>query len=119
MSLAIFSRSEAMGAGESPGPIDPLLMQRAVSDVGLEPGPTGPEALSVVSEHLDGSNHGVQMAVRGYAEGRHETISSLGWRRYLASMPLFTEFACHEMVGRLLDAERLRLSRQALAEARD
>jgi hypothetical protein len=34
-------------------------------------------------------------------------------------MPLFTEFACHEMVGRLLDAERLRLSRQALAEARD
>jgi len=120
LSLALFSRSEAMGAAEQAGSIDPLLMQRAVSDVGLEPGPAGPEPLSVASEHLDAANHGVQMAIRTYAEGRHETISSLGWRRYMASMPLFTEYACHEMVGRLLDAERLRLLRQPrIAEARD
>ncbi len=65
---------------------------------------------SAVSEHMDGKNHAIQMAVRGYAEGRAEPGTALGWRRYLASMGLFTEFAAWHAVGRLLDHEWIRLA---------
>lgn len=65
---------------------------------------------SAVSEHLDGKSHAVQLAVRDFAEGRSDPVSSLGWRRYLASMGLFTEFAAWHTVGRLLDHEWIRLA---------
>jgi hypothetical protein len=34
------------------------------------------------------------------------------WRIYLASMDLYTQFAAHHTVGRLIDEEWLRLARQ-------
>lgn len=61
---------------------------------------------------FDGRNHATQMEVRRYATGRHDAGTARGWRTYLSSMPLFTEFAAHAAVGRLLDEERLRLARQ-------
>jgi hypothetical protein len=64
---------------------------------------------TVVSEQLDGANHATQMAVKDFAEGRSPTVSALQWRRYLASMPLFAEFACFRMTERILDAERQRI----------
>ncbi len=67
------------------------------------------EPIATASEHLDGANHGVQMLVKNYASGRHETVSALGWRRYLASMPLYTDFASYRLVGRLLEAEQRRV----------
>ncbi|MEO1584443.1 MAG: hypothetical protein AAFR96_07720 [Planctomycetota bacterium] len=60
---------------------------------------------------FDGRNHGTQMELRRYARGRHEPGSAGGWRTYLKSMPLFTEFAAHAAVSRLVDEERLRLAR--------
>lgn len=56
-----------------------------------------------------GRNHALQKELRRFAEGRDDGSSALGWRRYLASMELFTEFAAHAAVSRLLDEERLRL----------
>lgn len=66
---------------------------------------------SVVSEYLDGQNHQTLLDVRRYAAGRHDPHTALGWRRYVASMPLFTEFAAWQAVGRLIDHEWIRLAR--------
>jgi hypothetical protein len=66
---------------------------------------------SVVAAHLDAKNHQVLMDLKRYAEGRHNPQTALGWRRYVVSMDLFSEFAAWHAVGRLLDQEWLRLSR--------
>ena len=68
---------------------------------------------SAVSEHLDASNHQVLMDVRGYAEGRHDSGTALGWKRYTASMDLYTKFAASHAVARLMDAEWMRMTRLA------
>jgi hypothetical protein len=73
--------------------------------------------VSVISATLDARNHGVQMRVEEYATGRSDPVSALGWRTYLMSMDLYTEFAAWHAVGRLLDHEWLRLSRQPVRSA--
>ncbi len=60
---------------------------------------------------LDGRDHDVKMRVRRYAEGRQETVSSLGWERYLRSMPSYERFVTYESVGLLLRREWVRLAR--------
>lgn len=67
---------------------------------------------SVVSEHLDANNHQVLMDVKAYARGRHDSVSALGWRRYTASMDLYTRFAAHHTVSRLIQHEWIRLARE-------
>ncbi len=69
-----------------------------------------------VAAVFSGRNHATQMELRRYALGRHDAGSALGWRTYLSSMPLFTEFAAHAAVSRLLDEERLRLARQRVPQ---
>jgi hypothetical protein len=64
-----------------------------------------------ISVTLDGRNHATLMELRSYAQGRHDPAHANGWEHYLASMPLYTEFAAHAAVARLLDQERLRLAR--------
>jgi len=113
MSLAIFRPSD----GPPRGRIDPRALQAAASDYGLfmsADGSAGPS--SFVAEHLHGANHEIQIAARAYADGRHDPSSAMGWRRYLKSMTLFTEFACYHLTERLLDAERIRQARTVAAE---
>ena len=88
-----------------------------------------PLPLSRVSAVLDASDGRVRAAVKRYASTRGpddpETrrggpFSSLpgyaggeddaSWRRYRLSMDLYSEFAAHEMVRRLMRAETLRLA---------
>lgn len=71
---------------------------------------------SVVSVHLDGKSHQVLMDAQTYAEGRHDASGALGWKRYLASMDLYTEFAAWHAVRRLLDQEWMRLARAQATE---
>lgn len=86
---------------------------------GLRGSPTGSDSRtgsatapdSTIVFLAEGRDHDVQMELRSFATGRHEQDTALGWRRYLASMDLFTEFAAHAAVSRLLDRERLRLVR--------
>lgn len=110
LALALFAR-------DGPGPqdaLDPRTMQRAYSEGRPAPAGAGRVAdqpAAVVSEMLDGANHAVRMSLQRYADGRHERASALGWKRYLASMDLYTEFASFWTVKRLLDEERLRLAR--------
>jgi hypothetical protein len=110
--IALFAVSDALGALSPGAPVDPRALSAAGTDYRTRPGSDADplQPTSTAAAHLDGSNHEVQAAVRAYAEGRHDPSTALGWRRYLASMKLFTEFASYHLAQRLLDAERIRLS---------
>jgi hypothetical protein len=112
LSLALYSRPGSALLSHADATLDPRKLESAVTELSLPSRPFADAPLSVASEHLDGANHEVQLAVQAYAEGRHEPTSALGWKRYLASMSLFTKFASFRLTGRLLDQERLRLARE-------
>ncbi|MCC6660313.1 MAG: hypothetical protein IT437_05450 [Phycisphaerales bacterium] len=108
LSLALYMRPES---GRSAADLD----SRALTSSPTEPPRphsnfTGSPS-AVTSEHLDAKNHQVQMDIQRYATGRLDGNSALGWRRYVVSMDLFSEFAAWHAVGRLLDQEWVRLGR--------
>jgi hypothetical protein len=111
LSLALYARTPAMGAGGAPAAIDPRALAEAPTDTTpnaaqwLGEGPT-----AVISAHLDARDHGVLTALKAYAEGRHDPESALGWRRYTASMDLYTQFATQHLVAGLLQDEQTRLA---------
>ncbi len=111
LSLALYGREGAMHQAQQQ-----QLDARSLTSKASEPAPTGgsnfgQRPLSVVSEHLDGKNHQVLLDVQSYATGRSDPTSSLGWKRYVASMDLYTEFAAHHALGRLLREEWVRVGR--------
>jgi len=106
IALAVFARENRPSNG-----VDPMKLQMAYTD--RDPGVQTQfldRPIATMSEHFDGANHEVQMAIQRYSAGRHEPASALGWRGMLASMDLYVEFAAHEAVSRLLEQERLRLA---------
>lgn len=111
IALALYARPGAMER-RRPTSIDTRTLRYQPTDYQYFPRSSFDSTpASVISEYLDGKNHQVLMDVKSYAEGRHDPATALGWRRYLASMDLFTEFAAWHAVGRLLDHEWIRLSR--------
>ena len=113
LALALYARPGTM-ANASQTRLDPRALTMSFTDFGTFDGLSfAGKPVSVVSEHLDARDHGVLMAVKGYADGRSDRKSALAWRVYTASMELYTQFAAHHTVGRLIDEEWLRLSRQA------
>ena len=109
LALALYSRPGPMDRRGSEQ-IDPKRLEYQPTDYqyfarsSFDSAPT-----AVVSEYLDGKNHQVLMDVKSYAEGRHDPTGAMGYKRYLASMDLFTEFGAWYTVGQLLDHEWLRL----------
>lgn len=96
------------------------LREAASSGGPGSPKPGGPSgALSGVSLVLDASNTAIMAKVQTYGEARVETNDPMGWERYSKSMSLYTRFACHTAVERLLDAERSRLSQSTVTQAAD
>ena len=71
---------------------------------------TEPDAVGSV--HLDARNHDVLLRLHRYAEGRSDPRSALGPKVYTASSDLYMGFAAHTAVGKVLDAEWLRLARE-------
>ncbi len=113
LALALYARPGQMAQG-SQAALDTKALSMAYTDFGRFDGISfGGDPVTVVSEHLNARNHEVLMAVRGYALGRSDPNSALGWRSYTASMELYTQFAAHHSVGRLIDEEWLRLARQS------
>jgi len=112
LSLALYGRSgsDQLALNQHQG-LDPRMLESEVTNSRLPKGQNDSEPLSIVSKHFDGANDEVLFALRAYAQGRHDANSPLGWRSYLASMSLFTKFACFRLTGELLDRERLRLAR--------
>lgn len=105
MTLALFT-TDMSGVD----PVDPRALSSAYSD---QKGPmirTDDKPAAVVSDHLDAANHEVLAELKLFATGRHDQESSLQWRRYTASMELYTEFAAYHCVDRLLRSERARVT---------
>lgn len=112
LALALYARPGSM-AQASQAKLDSRALSMAFTDFGTYDGLTfAGEPVTVVSEHLDARNHDVQMALREYAIGRSDHNSALQWRIYMASMDLYTQFAAHHSIGRLIDEEWLRLAQQ-------
>lgn len=109
ISLALYGRAGSMQTPEGESLDARALASRPNEPTRSGPGNFGIRPLSVISEHLDGKNHQVLLDVQGYATGRSDPTSSLGWRRYVASMDLYMEFAAHHAVGRLLQMEGTRV----------
>jgi len=93
----------------APQPFDPVTLSTAPNDRQSVP-ITSTEPESIISDYLDAANHGVQIDLQSYAQGRYERTNPLGWRKYLVSMDLYTEFAAFQAVRHLLEAERARLA---------
>lgn len=111
LTLGLYAaRPGSLTPGPDRGGVDVARLERSASD--QTPAAAAPDRpLSVISELLDAHSHEVQMNVRRYAEGRTPGFSALGWKRYLASAPLYTDFAAWWALSRLMQEERLRLAR--------
>ena len=91
---------------------DTRLFQLQATEDAIRPGARDAGAAhSSTAQHISGRDHETLMAVRRYAEGRLDPDDPLGWQAYLKSMPLYTTFSAHRVVGSLLDQEWLRLAR--------
>lgn len=110
LALALFGADNKL-QGIAVGQSDPLNMQMMATEVTAGRGLFRDQPLSVMSETLDGRDQGVQMNVRRFAEGRTEQGTALGWRAYLSNMDLYTQFATWWSVHRLIQEERMRISR--------
>lgn len=110
MSLALYSRTPAAGDGSDDSSIDPRALSASPTETRTPRQPLGDRPTAVVSANLNASDHGVLMALREYAEGRHDPVSALGWRRYTASMDLYTQFAAQHLVAALVAQEHQRLA---------
>lgn len=111
LTLALYGRTAGAAVD-----LDPVALSGSTSEATIARAQRSPDApLSVTSLYLDAANHGVMMDIKRYAEGRSERDSALGWRVYLVSMDHFTAFAAYQGVGKLLNKERLRLARSAVA----
>ena len=107
LKLALFARNPGVESAS----LDPLRLQISYTESDRRIATqylTKPVA--TVSEHLDAANHEVQLEIRRYATGRHETESALGWKAIMASMDLYAQFASFVAVSRLIDQERIRLA---------
>lgn len=94
---------------------DPKSIQTSPRELGAVAVAEATRPLIVVNDHLDAANHAVLMNVKRYAEGRHDAETSLGWRRYTASMELYQDFSAYWAAYRLLQEERLRQVRAGVA----
>lgn len=112
--LAMFARTVGVDAPA----LDPMRLQMAYTDYDKKAATAQflSKPVASVSEHLDGANHQVQMLLRQYASGRHNPDAAMGWKRFLSSMDLYTQFAAQTVVGRLIEQERLRVLRPASTE---
>ncbi|MEQ8769950.1 MAG: hypothetical protein RIB60_05515 [Phycisphaerales bacterium] len=117
LSLALYARPGSLIA-QRRDVVDPYAMTRSYSDTQFQGSNFQGSPVTVASEILDARDHSVLMALRDYAEGRSDKDSALDWRVHVASMDLYTKFAAHQTVRRLLDEEWLRLAREVSQQRR-
>ena len=105
LALALYMKDAAAAT-----PVDPRSLTGAYTDQPARGGTTFQQrpAASVV-EHMDAANHEILIDLKDFARGRHDPKSALTWRRYTASMELYTQFAAYRTVRRLLEKETERL----------
>lgn len=108
LSIALYARPGSMTRA---GPdLDPHSLASRPTETGGPRATLRDAPVATASENLDAKNHQVQMDLKSYATGRHDLPSALGWKRYTASMDLYTQFAAYHVVDRLLQSEWVRLA---------
>jgi hypothetical protein len=108
LAVALYSRPGAMAQGQQHNLDTRTLTARPTdTDPSLWTRNEGP--IAVVSEQLDAKNNQVLLDLKAYAQGREKGPSALGWKRYAASMDLFSEFAAYHAVDGLVKQEWTRL----------
>lgn len=112
LTLGLYAREGSSITRRPSAATDPKSIQLQPDETRWTGGAFANQPLSVISEMLDAANHEVLMNVQRYAEGRHDSASALGWKRYVKSMDLYTDFAAYWSVYRLMNQERLRLARE-------
>ncbi len=114
LSVALYARPGA-ALGQQPvlGPRD--VSTRTTDGPGRGGIPDGPLALA--SEHMDAKNNAILLDVQAFGEGRQNGPSALGWRRYLESMDLYSEFAAYRIVDEIVRSEWIRVGASGAGEA--
>jgi hypothetical protein len=107
LAIALYARPGAMAQGQHP--LDPKTLASRPTDTAPAMWSRNEGPVAVVSEHLDAKNHQVLMDLKSFAQGRTKAPSALGWRRYTASMDLYSEFAVYHAVNSLIKQEWTRL----------
>jgi hypothetical protein len=114
VTLALYARPNTMGSPEST--IDVRSLQGATSAAQTESQAWIDRPLAIYAERLDAKNNAVLMDVRSYASGRTVEPSALGWRRYLQSIELYSQFVMHSAVDGILQQEWVRVSRAQMPD---
>jgi hypothetical protein len=111
LALAVFPRPGSNFA-ETKTSLSPRELQTMTVDPASKDGTVFSERpVAVISEHWSANDHQVLMDLKSFGEGRSDTQSALGWRRYTASSALFSEFAAYRAVDGLMRQETIRLGR--------
>ncbi len=108
LQLALFATSAPMRATSRQ--LDPRALAASPSIAGESIGSWEDRPVAVASENLDAKNNQVLMDVKSYAEGRLNGPNALGWRRYVASMDLYSEFAMYRLLDDVIRQEWVRVS---------
>jgi len=112
LTLALFQRDAEGGSGDSKL-FDPRIFQMQATDLSLDLANDPSRPSSVGGGLYDARAHDTIALIQRYAVGRIDPDSPYGWRIYLASMPLYSEFVAHESVKDLIASEWLRLASSA------
>ncbi len=111
MTVALFGARPGGPGGLNEHWINPRDMQGWVTEYASDGrhGRFGVPA-AVTAAHIDATRVDVQRDVKTYATPRVDPGAPLGWKRYTASMALFSEYACHRVMRDLLASEHARLA---------
>ena len=105
VTMQLYSRDVAQH--EAP---DTRRLTRAATDASLPGVRTTRQPIATVSHHFNAADGDTLRYLQHYAHGRVPPDSPAGWRRYLLSMDLYSEFVSHELMRRLFAAEWQRLT---------
>ncbi len=111
LSLALYARPGSMLSEQT------TLDTRRLTQSTADSTPTTSDAqwtarpIAVYSDRLDAKNHTTLLELQNFATGRTREPSALGWRRYTASIDLYSEFVMFKGVDGLLQQEWLRVAR--------
>ena len=108
LAIALYARAGAMAQGQ-PHPLDPKALTARPTDTDPTQWTRAEGPVAVVSEHLDAKNNQVLSDLKAFAQGRMKDTSALGWKRYAASMDLYSEFVAFHAIDVLLKQEWTRL----------
>lgn len=119
LALAVFPRPGSSFA-ETRNSLNPRELQTMSVDPASKDGTLFSEKpVATISEHLNANDHGVLMDLKSFGEGRSDSESALGWKRYVASSARFAEFAAYHAVDGLMRQETIRLARTSPVKPAD